>query len=356
MSCFEGNFSQHMDNLLIMAKRFFIGLTLLSISGQLMAQNTNIRGFLDLGAKLQDDKVSFEFGEYDLFVTSELNDHISFLGETVFRYDSSQDNEFEVSIERVIVNYNYKGNHSVLLGKQHTQINYWNESYHHGRVFFPTTGRPLLFKYNFIPLHTTGIALQGLNLGKLRFGYTFLVGNGLGSGEITDNDKYKSVTAAAHIKPMDNLQLGVSFYHDIISEGVELHSHNTPGEDYLFSEKTNQQIYSASVAYFGKKFEVLAEGSLMNNHTASTGNNGSFASYLYTGYRFKEKWVPYLRLDYLDFEAVNPYLGNDDTKAILGGIRYEVNYLIVVKLEYQYEDHRTFGNVNNLILQVAIGF
>ena len=94
----------------------------------------------------------------------------------------------------------------------------------------------------------------------------------------------------------------------------------------------------------------------MNNHTSSMGNNGSFAAYLYGGIRLRDKWVPYLRFDYLDFDNEAPYMGNDNTKSVLAGIRYEVNYLMVVKMEFQHEDHDVLGSVNKITAQVAIGF
>jgi len=321
----------------------------LSFCNDIVAQKTKIRGFVDVSAFFQDDKLNFGIGEYDLFITSELNDHISFLGETVFKYDPSSSTEFSVGVERVIINYNYKGNHSLLAGKHHTPINYWNDTYHHGRVFFPTIGRPLLFSAHIIPIHTTGLALQGLNLGKLKFGYNLMVGNGIGSNEITDNDKYKSITAAVHIKPLENLQIGASFYNDIISEGVELYG-------TVLDEQVNQQLYSGSVAYFGNRFEVLAEGTLVNNSTDSEGDVQSFASYLYAGVYIKEKWVPYFRLDYLNFQDGDPYLGNNDTSSIITGLRYEINYLMVIKLEYQYEDRDITGIENRISVQFAIGF
>jgi hypothetical protein len=83
----------------------------------------------------------------------------------------------------------------LLVGKHHTPVNYWNYTYHHGRVFFPTIERPLLFEAEIIPLHTNGISLQGQNLGSAKFGYDVMIGNGLGSSDITDNDNRKSITA-----------------------------------------------------------------------------------------------------------------------------------------------------------------
>ncbi len=322
----------------------------LNQGGQLFAQNTSIRGFVDIGTKLEEDKVNFELGEYDLFITSDLNDHLSFLGETVFRYNQNTEN-FEVSVERAIIKYNYYGNHSLLIGKHHTPINYWNDTYHHGRVFFPTIDRPYLFKRNIIPLHTTGISLQGLNLGKLRFGYDLMVGNGIGSNDLTDNDQFKSITAAVHIKPLDRMRIGATFYHDVISEGADIH-----GSDVIINEKITQNLVSASIAYFGSKFELLAEGTMAVNNAQSTGAVNSLSSYLYAGYRIKEKIIPYFRIDNLNFQDNELYYLNNDSTVFVSGLRYEINYLAVLKLEYQYENISGLDNLNRIKLQIAIGF
>jgi len=340
-----------LNNFEFNTNKFFILPIALIIcfSNKTFGQKTKIRGFVDISTFYQDDKLNFGFGEYDLFITSDLSDRISFLGETVFKYDPSSATEFSVGVERVIISYNYKGNNSLLFGKQHTPINFWNDTYHHGRVFFPTIGKPLLFAAHIIPIHTMGLALQGQNLGKLKFGYNFMLGNGIGSNEISDNDKYKSITASIHIKPLDNLQIGASFYNDIISEGVELFAS-------VIDEKVKQQLYTGSVSYFGNRFEVLVEGTLVNNRTDSTGNVQSFASYLYAGLIIKEKWVPYFRVDFLNYQNGDPYLGNNDTTALLAGLRYELNYLMVLKLEYQYEDRDITGIENRIMAQFAIGF
>lgn len=313
------------------------------------AQNTHIRGFANVDFYVEDDTLNFGFGEWDLFITSDLNDKFSFLGETVFKYSPSSPTHFSVGVERIIVKFNYKGNHSILFGKHHTPINYWNDSYHHGRVFFPTVDRPLLFAAGIIPIHTTGIAFQGLNLGNIRFGYNLMIGNGIGSNEISDNDKYKSVTAAVHIKPQDKLQLGISYYYDVISAGAEIHGMIAP-------EKVNQQLVTGSISHFGKKFEILTDGTFINNDADSAGVAQSFAGYVYAGLRLNEKWVPYVRLDYLKYQNGESYFGNEDTSSILAGIRYEITYLIVAKLEYKHEDRKSSGSRNRLSAQIAVGF
>lgn len=329
---------------------FAIFLNSVCISIKSFSQKTQIRGFMDLLTSLEDKKVSFGFGEEDLFITSELSDRFSFLGETVFKFTPSTPTTFSVSIERVIVKYNFAGNHNLLIGKHHTPINYWNDTYHHGRVFFPTIYRPLLFEANIIPLHTTGVSLQGQNLGNLKFGYDFMVGNGLGSEDVLDNDKRKSVTAAVHIKPAEGLRIGFSWYNDLMSAGSKTH------DGKLINWDVRQNLFSPSIAYFGEKVEVLAESTIGTNHTDTTGTKQTFAGYLYAGYKIKEKLVPYVRLDRLHFQEGEILFNKNNTSSIVGGIRYNINYLTVVKLEYQYEKTELKTNINRLTFQLAIGF
>ena len=313
------------------------------------AQTTQIRGFIDGLTSYQNGKASFGFGEQDLFITSELHDRISFLGESVFKYTPSSPTEFSVSIERVVIKYNFSGNHNLLIGKHHTPLNYWNDNFHHGRVFFPTIERPLLFAANIVPLHTTGASIQGHDLGKLKFGYDFMVGNGLGSGEVDDNDKYKSVTAAIHIKPADKLRIGLSYYHDVISKGADIH-------DKVINWRVDQTLLTGSIAYFGKKFELLTESTLGINKTDTTGSKQTLASYLYSGYRVSEKITPYVRLDNLNFQEGEIYFTKDNTTSFVAGIRYSINYLAVVKLEYQHQHSSVQGNIDKVTAQFAIGF
>jgi hypothetical protein len=305
---------------------------------------------MDLSTSLEDNKVSFGFGEQDLFITSELSDRFSFLGESVFKFTPSTPTKFSVSIERVIVKYNFAGNHNLLIGKHHTPINYWNDTYHHGRVFFPTIFRPLMFEYDIIPLHTTGVDLQGQNLGDAKFGYDLMIGNGLGSDDVLDNDKRKSVTAALHIKPAEGLRIGFSWYNDEMSAGSRTHGGK------LINWDVRQNLFSPSVAYFGDKVEVLAESTIAINHTDTTGTKQTFTGYLYAGYKIKERLVPYIRLDRLHFQEGEILFDKNNTTSIVGGIRYHINYLTVVKLEYQHEKTELEKDTNKLTFQIAIGF
>ena len=334
--------------------RFGLAILLLGIFSSSFAQNsilqnTHIRGFMDLEVLHSNGKTSFGFGEQDLFITSQLNDRFSFLGETVFKYTPGTPTEFSVSIERVIVKYNYYGNNNLLLGKQHTPINYWNETYHHGRVFYPTIDRPLLFPANFIPLHTTGFGAEGHDLGSVRFGYNVLVGNGLGATDIANNDQRVSLTAGVYIKPVNPLRIGVSYYNDQIAPGADVHGKT-------ITWQVNQQIYTGSIAYFGRKFELLAEGSLATDRTDTTGTQQNWASYVYAGFRITDKLVPYVRFDRLQYGEGEVYYTKDNTTSFLAGIRYYVDFLLVLKFEYQHIDSQVNGLLDGYTFQVALGF
>ncbi|MEO6221164.1 MAG: hypothetical protein ABIO81_12095 [Ginsengibacter sp.] len=344
-----------------MRKIFFLPAILcIFIYSPSRSQNTQIKGFGATTASYEKDKLSFGFTEQNFLITSDINDRLSFLGEIVFRYNHhSTGTKFGLEVQRVILKYNIQGNHNILFGKHNTPINYWNDTYHHGKLFYPTIYRPSVFVANILPIHTTGIGVQGHNLGKLKFGYDVMVGNGLGSSEIEDNDKMKSVTIAAHIKPADNLRIGASYYYDIISKGATVHQHANDQErheDRVVDWRVVQNIFSGSVAYFGKKFEILCESSLAVNRTDTTCYKKTLGSYLYAGYKVTEKFTPYLRLDNVNFQNGEIFFIKDNISSFIAGMAYHINYLANVKLEYQYLQSEINGNGSKISAQIAIGF
>ena len=322
--------------------------------GQLssMMEETTLKGFAHFNSNygFESEKVSFEVGELDLFFTSRVSDKFTILNENVIKLDNG--GSFNASIERLIFKYNYRGNHSVLFGKVHTALNYWNDTYHHGRVFFPTIDRPSFFSAKIFPIHTTGIGLQGQNLGDLRFGYDVLVGNGIGAHDNPiDDDKFKSVTIATHMKPIDGLRVGVSAYYDQFQEGV-----HRPGGAGEVTERINMSLYTASVAYFGNKFEFLSEGTFTANSSDSLGTNNSYSAYAYFGVRVKNKIVPYTKVDFLSFDDNEQYYSPVDYSSILFGVRYDYTYRAVFKLEFQHTFDELAKAGNSIKGQIAVGF
>jgi hypothetical protein len=117
-----------------------------------------------------------------------------------------------------------------------------------------------------------------------------------------------------------------------------------------------QKLLTGSVSFFGKQWEILTEGTFAFNKTDSTGTKRTLASYLYTGIRLNEKFVPYIRLDYLDYEEGELFFMSNDTRSLVAGIRYQFNYLAVLKLEFQHTDYDQSADLDKVTAQLAIGF
>src|SRR5262245_29563842 len=105
----------------------------------------NLRGFTNVdfsgrGGDLPPDdtagKTAFALGQFDLYMVSKLSDNISFLGEAVFELDEQQ--EFAVDVERLQIDYHWSDALRLKLGRGHTALGYWNESFHHGKLLQPT--------------------------------------------------------------------------------------------------------------------------------------------------------------------------------------------------------------------------
>ncbi|MBD0280179.1 MAG: hypothetical protein ICV81_19780, partial [Flavisolibacter sp.] len=76
----------------------------------------------------------------------------------------------------------------------------------------------------------------------------------------------------------------------------------------------------------------------------------------YGGIKITEKWIPYVRFDFLHYSDGDIFFLKNNTTSFVGGIRYNINYLAVVKLEYQYDHTQLSGSGNKGTLQIAIGF
>ena len=310
--------------------------------------------------------VYYELGEHDLFVNTYFNDRISFLGEFVVRYSKGTPTNFSASIERARLKFDYYKNHSILIGKIHTPVNYWNDVYHHGRVFFPSIDRPTSFSY-LVPLHNLGIQLQGQNLGKWNFGYDIVIGNGIAATDASDDNIRPSTTLAFHIKPKDNWRIGASYYYDYLKNAsvTGVHSGHSLAPSHVHGEKysgaLNFQLISQSIAHFGDKHEFLNEFVYNNTHTDTLGFANNFSNYTYYGYRIKDKHVPYAILDWMSIAENDLFTYHYDVMRIWLGYRYEFSETLNVKGQLGYStnfmnnSHMPSSNLEFKI-QFAYGF
>jgi len=329
------NFSHHLLVLL--------SATVVSNTAYSQKIETQFNGFGHLEFHLDhgsETNAFFSIGEHDFFVNSQLSKRISFLGEYVVRFNGKSATSFLPSIERSLLKFNYYKNNNLIIGKLHTPVNYWNDTYHHGRLFFPTIDRPLAFNY-IIPLHTLGLQLQGQNLGKWNFGYDLVVGNGVNSTDGANSGVNLSYTAAFHIKPIENFRFGLShFYEATKNHNPGTHSGHSltyphyTGENYLGPITLN--LSSASLSYFGNKIELLNEGSYSRTYTDSLGAANNFSNFTYFGYRLTDNSIPYVVADLIHIADNDLYVHPFDLFKLVVGYRHEFNHLLSLKAQVEY--------------------
>lgn len=313
-------------------------------------------------------RASFAIGEHAFFVTSNITNKISFLGEYVIRFDRNSATNYLPSIERSLVKFNYVNNHSIIVGKIHSPVNYWNDSYHHGRLLFPVIDRPSMFN-NFIPLHTLGMQFQGQNLGPLNFGYDVVIGNSISSIDVLNESIVPSLTGAVHIKPKEDIRIGISYYWDDLQTNIRgVHAghnmNNQMSAQSMYTGPVNFRLLSFSFAKFSDNYELLNETAININQNDSTGRAKNFSQFLYAGYNLNEQNTPFILLDYVNIEKNDVHVMPKETLKFVLGYRYSFSYLLNLKI--QLEMTRDFRSMNHmqgsrfdnpcLRVQLAYGF
>ena len=298
----------------------------------------------------------FSLGEHDFFVQSTISPRFSFLGETVVGPVNSQGHsaaDYKVSLERARLKYEYREWLSVIVGKMHTPVNYWNDVYHHGRLWFPVIDRPRSFGTS-IPIHTLGLRLQGQNIGKLKFGYDLVVGNGMSSNDVTDGSGQKSVTAAVHIKPEKRTRISLSAYRDVIyGNSVGAHAghsgpfHYNMGEVGYYPVDLDYDLYCFSVYRNKGKWEILLETTLNRTGLSDSndpalvggldtlGTSTNTTLFFYAGHKVGKRGRLYGLVDLTDFEERDLHIKSNQLAKF--GLGWQHEFSPLVKSQIQVE-------------------
>lgn len=358
-------------SLLAMLLAAFAGVNPLA-GANASAIQINAFGHLEFTASRPSNEIdsSFSVGEHTLFVNSSLNNRFSYVGEFAVRFNSAN-SSYSAGIERSLVKYDYSNNHSVIFGKVHTPLNYWNDTFHHGRLFFPVIDRPTSFSY-MVPLHTLGLQLQGQNLGAARWGYDVMIGNGIDSTDALQEGHSPAAMAAFHFKPTDGLRIGASYFYDRLENnrpGTHAGHSIAPGfqRATAYSGPLNDHYVSVSVAWFGKETEFLNE--FCYNPTQTTaGTAHSFTNFIYAGRRLRDDWVIYGLGDYFRTADNDVHTYPFKRMKLALGVRHEFNHLLTVKVQLeQTTDHIAHLHLDKVLdwhatrtpglrVQVAYGF
>jgi hypothetical protein len=299
---------------------------------------------------------AFQAGEFDLFMTSRLSDHLSFLAEMVFGADTT--NEFSIDMERYQLAYHLNDYFSVSAGRFHTAIGYYNTAYHHGNWFSTAEGRPIMYLFEdsggILPVHTVGVTMTGLvpQTGNLGLHWIAEIGNGRSSnpvGEPVQNfysdRSYKAFNLAAYIKPeqLHGLQIGGSYYHDrLVPTGFP---------------RVSQDIASGYVVYLTPAWEFFNEAVLLSNHLAGTPITfNSPMAYTQLSRKFG-LYRPYFRYQYVNARVGDPV--NILQGLFYGpsvGVRMDYSEYAAFKLQYNRLWTHNPATANGLNAQIAFTF
>jgi hypothetical protein len=326
----------------------FEGISILR--AQTILDNTQVRFFGNTGYYAEKDSAhhfthTFDVGNIEMLLTSQITDRISVLAEPVFGTNG-------VSIERLMISYFYSDYLKVSAGKLYSPVGIWNTRfYHHVKVLTPTISQPAIIaepdEFGVLDNNDTGIQLSGENISRLRFGYKLLVGNGY-----ANSTKYsdKTVTANLYIEPVDNLQFAVSGRTDHLAPGTVAPT----GE--VLREFNRINLFNASVMYYGgEKFEFASEFYRIGVSTPSMATRQLMSGFAYAGYRLN-KFTPYVLYNKVNYDQdIGWFSVNNFTGSTLG-IRYNISALCVLKLEGQFLESDQFKKLNRIGVQWAIGF
>ena len=266
--------------------------------------NLNIFSYVDShlahsGTYEPDDYI--ELGETSLFVFGRLSNRFSVLSEVTFRPKKYR--EDTVKVERLTLRWDLNDKHWLTLGKMHTPVNYWNDSFHHGRYFFPTIDRPLAFK-SFVPIHEIGLRFSGSRLGRYNFFYDVVLGSGQSAGDDPFINGLKSTTLSIGIRPTANLEIRSSLYQDeILNHQKDPEHGHGHGDDHGVQangrKNLDWQLWSGSMYFENNKMQVLTELSASRNK----GGNLNYTSYIFAGWKWLPRMMPFV---FADFQRVDP--------------------------------------------------
>ena len=278
-------------------------------------------------------KSTFALGDLDPVVTAKLSPNANVLGDFVIASDQQG---FQFEVERLLAQYKVNDSLAFEVGRYHTMIGYYNNTYHNGTYFQTTVDRPAIYDFEdgggILPVHSNGVSINGeIPSGSLGLHYVAEVANGRDYDpehavfEVTDTNEHKAVNFALFARPeaLPGTQFGASAYRDRLTLG-EL--------------AVDQQIYSAYAVYKRGAIEWLNEGLLMRN--TPVGDHAYSTTNFYTQFSRKfGKLRPYVRLEWRHTAEGDPVLSpleqNESFRTQTIGLRYDFTPMMALKAELE---------------------
>lgn len=334
-------------------------------AGLINIPRLKMKGFSDIGFSAKTtsgaDSNTFSLGTVDLFITSEVADRVSFLAETDFEFNTDT-NEGNFELERANLKYSLSDLFNIKIGRMHTPLGYWNQSYHHGTWLQTTVFRPEIYKFEddeggFLPVHSVGMELLGTKefaAFGLEYNLDVLNGRGrtrTGVQNVEDKNDSKAVNLLLSLRPhsVEGLKLGANIYADRIPAN--------PGVSTR-TRQIDELILGGYATYIRDKVELLGELFSIRHDDKTSGKDfDTLGFYLQGGYKIDE-FTPYYRFDFIDFANGDPYftpLDIDIRKHTLG-LRWDIFDWNALKFEYSFTDKEHSDNEHSFTVNSSFTF
>jgi hypothetical protein len=330
------------------------------------------RGFGEFNYKVLDQRVpefgqlfgfvpgsagNFSVGDFDLLLTSRINDKSSVLSEIVIGEGDAQ--SFDVDLERVLFKYEYNDHLKLSLGRYHTGIGYYNTAFHTGRWLQTTADRPLIMEFandgGLLPTQAVGVSVtgaipsHGLGLNYIaEYGSSDTIRPNINvEGAEEDENNSNHINVGAFILPdkFPGLQIGGSFYHDRISDF-----------DKGPSVRLGQSIVNAHVVYNGHGYEFLNEGFLIRHAYANSTTVYNMPAFYTQISKRLGRWRPYFRYQYINANQGSTFNDVGLRHGPSFGSRYDFNDNVAFKLQLDHTLRRGLPDLNGLQTQMAFTF
>lgn len=317
---------------------------------------------------------NFYTDQFGLFLTSRLTDNASVLAEIIFEEGDAQ--KYTVDLRRMLLKYDYNDHLKFSFGRYQTDIGYYNWAFRSAAWLQTAADRPLVMQYasngGLLPTQAIGVSVTGaIPSGNLGLNYVAEYGSSdtlrpdlNGDGRVTDENNGNHVNVGLFLRPdaVPGLQIGVSYYHDQISDKIleALSGAPAPLLPGILGPSTRygQTIVNAHAVYVAHGIEFLNEGFLVRQ--ALIGGSLHFDNPAFYSQLSKQmgKVRPFFRYQYVN--------ANPNPNSILNGVglrygpsfgaRYDLNSYMAFTAQL---DHTARGrelDLNGLQLQFAFTF
>jgi len=296
-----------------------------------------------------DESATFSLGTFALLINGQLGK--SLLGTAEIEFDADDDNEQEVTLERLHLRWQTR-RFFVVGGRTHSDLGYWNTAFHHGAWLHLPIGRPRVLRGEdsggILPIHWIGVEggvvfPRDGDRGALTIGGG--VGNGRGHDETAiplrrDSNNFKAIKLKVEYLGLGlpDLRIGIGgLYDPIAPESMEV-------RPALPDARIDEFIGNAYAAYRGVQLTLIAEAySIWHRTTDQTFT--TFDAFVVAGYRIG-RVTPYVQIERTDKDGgVDPFytpvpdMPTPSTPVpqseLLLGARVDPSVWSALKLEYR---------------------